>query len=379
MSASFVKRFSDNDDATSITYKRFSETPEDKYPTFSICFKGAHFYWPYDLDLYNAFELTVEQYVRMLRGKPAFRYEYEPSSRLFRRIPTFVSNASYALYDEFRLKFSDWLLEANFTTLGENHMRFFKKRSKETLNGTPFNISHRTPDMICFARGSTYTSKLIRIEDLLIFNRILMRNSMYANTEIRVFIHYPGQLIRSLAIPTFISSFRDYQYNKLLSFKISQSTIIRRRSACDSTIEDYDTYLTNQVINKTKCVPPYWKKMMNKSGLRMCTSNYELKIAYRYTQDWKSVTEAEQAARPCVDMYNIVGWNWLDPVGTQKSNESQIKFYYQEEYYQELKYLPDFDLETFISNIGGFVGIFLGYSMMQFPELIGKFLLNRLP
>ena len=34
--------------------------------------------------------------------------------------------------------------------------------------------------------------------------------------------------------------------------------------------------------------------------------------------------------------------------------------------------MPDFDLETFISNIGGFVGIFLGYSMMQFPQLLGN-------
>ena len=47
-------------------------------------------------------------------------------------------------------------------------------------------------------------------------------------------------------------------------------------------------------------------------------------------------------------------------------------FNYQEQYYQELRYLPGFDVETFISNIGGFVGIFLGYSMMQFPELLGK-------
>ena len=375
MSVSFVKRFSDNDDATSITYRKFSETPEDKYPTVSVCFKGAHFHWPYDLDLYNAFELTAEQLQLMLKGKPSFRYEYQPSSRLFRRIPTFVNNQSYASYDKFHLKFSDWLLEAKFTTLDETDSRFSNTRSNETVIETSFNISYQIPDTICFARDSTYTSKLIRIEDSLIFDRRLMESGVYANTEIQVFIHYPGQLIRSLAIPSFISSFRDYQYEKLLTFKISQSTIIRRRSACNSTIEDYDTYLTNQVINKAKCIPSYWTEIIkDKSGLSLCTSLYQLQMVDKYTRDWKNVTEG--SSRPCVDMYNIVGWNWLDPVGAQKSDESQIKFYYQEQYYQELRYLPDFDLETFISNIGGFVGIFLGYSMMQFPELIGKFHLN---
>ena len=78
----------------------------------------------------------------------------------------------------------------------------------------------------------------------------------------------------------------------------------------------------------------------------------------------------EGYSRPCVDMYNIVGWNWEDVEGVTKSDEIRITFYYQEQYYQELEYLPDFDAETFISNIGGFVGIFLGYSMMQFPELL---------
>ena len=79
----------------------------------------------------------------------------------------------------------------------------------------------------------------------------------------------------------------------------------------------------------------------------------------------------ENHDRPCTDMYNIAGWNWLEIDGRKKYHEIQIKFYYEDQYYQELEYWPDFDLETFISNIGGFVGIFLGYSMMQIPEVIG--------
>ena len=72
-------------------------------------------------------------------------------------------------------------------------------------------------------------------------------------------------------------------------------------------------------------------------------------------------------------MYNIAGWNWLDAEGTKNPEEARIEFTYQEQYYQELEYLPDFDLETFISNVGGFVGIFLGYSLMQLPGLLGRF------
>ena len=60
-------------------------------------------------------------------------------------------------------------------------------------------------------------------------------------------------------------------------------------------------------------------------------------------------------AAPCNDMFITLAWNWqiLDNAG--KSDEIQIKFDYQEQYYQELRYRPDFDVETFISSIGGFV------------------------
>ena len=97
-----------------------------------------------------------------------------------------------------------------------------------------------------------------------------------------------------------------------------------------------------------------------------CTSPKTLQTIYNYTKSWKEFI-LQQKTRPCIDMYNIVGWNWVNREKENTSEEVVIKFTYQEKYYQELEYLPDFDLETFISNVGGFVGIFLGYSLMQVP------------
>ena len=251
---------------------------------------------------------------------------------------------------------------------------FITTKDRGTLSELPFRISYHTPDAICFSRDSTYVSNLIRMDDLLTFNRNLLENNMYKDTEMQIFIHHPSQLIRSLAMASFTSSFHDYQRSKLLSFKLSQTTLIRKRYdyriPCSSTIEDYDRYLMNVVINKTSCIPPYWKEdILDIPEFEECTTQEQLQTVYKYITEWENMMA--QNSHPCIDMYNIVGWNWLDVEGTKKSDEIQIKFYYQEQYYQELEYLPDFDLETFISNIGGFVGIFLGYSMMQFPELIG--------
>ena len=375
MTTTFVKRFTENDNSTSITYRRFNNEPKDEYPTFSICFEGTPFHWYHDIDIYKAFELRTEQYELMLKGRPAFRYQYDPSSKSFRKMSTFVKNEPNAAHKEFHVQLIDFLSEANFSSLNKDDSRFFANTDGGGLEEQPFTVSYHTPDHICFARDSTYVSNLMRTEDLLTLDRSLIKNDMYKDTKIKVFVHHPGQLIRSLAIPTFTSSFLDYKHEKLLSFKMSQSTAIRKRSdyrePCSSTINDYDKYLMNVVINGTNCIPPYWKEIVpDKPGITMCTSQEQLQMVYKNITDWENVMKRHD--RPCTDMYNIVGWNWVDIEGTKESEGIQIKFYYQEQYYQELEYLPDFDLETFISNIGGFVGIFLGYSMMQFPELLGN-------
>ena len=374
MSVSFVKRFNDNDNSTSITFKKYSQNPIDKYPTFSVCFKGPLLHWYYDLDIYNAFELRTEKFEMMLQGEPAFKYVYNPSLRLFSKRTAFLSNGSSFDWKKFHLKITDILLEAHFTSLDENNSRIFRNKGSGNSDEPPFTLSYQTPEMICFARDSKYFPNLIRIDDLLILNRRLIESGTYENSEIQILIHYPNQLIQSLAIPSFTSTFSDYQRNKLLSFKMSQSTVIRRRpdyhEPCNSMIQDYDMYLMHGVINKTQCIPPYWMEMItDKPGLEMCTTQEQLKRAYGFIHNWKNVMKEND--RPCVAMFNIVGWNWLAVEGEKQSDDIQIKFYYQEQYYQELEYMPDFDLETFISNIGGFVGIFLGYSMMQFPELLG--------
>ena len=47
-----------------------------------------------------------------------------------------------------------------------------------------------------------------------------------------------------------------------------------------------------------------------------------------------------------------------------------IKVSYMDDFYQETENVEDFNFESFFSSLGGFVGIFLGYSMMQIPEIL---------
>ena len=47
-----------------------------------------------------------------------------------------------------------------------------------------------------------------------------------------------------------------------------------------------------------------------------------------------------------------------------------LEFNYLEDMYQEVTNHRDFDIETLASNVGGFIGMFLGYSLLQFPQFL---------
>ena len=66
-------------------------------------------------------------------------------------------------------------------------------------------------------------------------------------------------------------------------------------------------------------------------------------------------------------MFSSVTYNWLSDTDNKLSN---ISFTYKEKYYEEILYDRAFNPESFLSNVGGFVGMFLGYSLMQLPEML---------
>ena len=61
--------------------------------------------------------------------------------------------------------------------------------------------------------------------------------------------------------------------------------------------------------------------------------------------------------------------------GAEEENEwsdPSIMFTYEDRNYEEITNSQSFDLESFASGVGGFIGIFLGYSILQIPELMAS-------
>ena len=372
MAVRLIDRFLENRDATSITYRRYSDTVQDRYPTYSMCFQGTRFHWNNDLGIFSAYELTYSDYERLLIGETPIKYQYNLTSRLYKRILTKMGNESTVNLTTFHVQFSNLLSSAKFEYENSSHtVKIETQEGQASVKSAPFHVGYHTPEMICFTRDSDDSVGSIRLHDDMNFNIPILNYSLYWGTSMKLFVHYPGQLMRSMDNPNFLSLFSEYQYGKMLEIKLSQGTVLRKRSdsieKCINETDTHDQFLMKEISRNFDCIPPYWIDILRVNmSLTECRSPKKLRDVYDYIKDTQRVAALYEP--PCLDMYNAVTY-YFQPM---LRNDPMMKLVYKDKFYQEIQYVKDFNFESFWSGIGGFLGMILGYSMMQFPELLGN-------
>ena len=362
----------ENKDKSSISYKQFNLTPLDKYPTFSVCLKGPEIYWNQEKLLFDRLGITSAQYAKLLTGK-GIKYQYNETSGLYHKesIDPSSDTSKILEFEDVSMHPSNIILGVDFVTEQDNHTAHYgsgKEGSK--LKRIPFYIGYQTPMEICFTRNSSYSADLTKVYDLLSLNKSMLDPGNHLNIQLRIIIHYPNQLFRSFDNPSFQSTLNAYTANKVLELKVSHVTILRKRKdsnvPCNETIENDDFVLQTEILDRIDCIPVYWKNLMPKHGDRkLCRSQTELERAHYHILRYKDIISTYDP--PCVDMTTLVTVvRDLD----QRKRHFRIKVQYTESFYQEIKNVRDFSFEIFWSSVGGFVGMCLGYSALQIPDLL---------
>ena len=357
--------------------KSFNHGEDSKYPSFTFCFKGARFRWFKDLDIFNAYGLNATQYELMLRGENAMRYVRYDLIRSYNKELVFLNHSEKTTFNNLYPKTADFLKYFHFNIekhASENHD---EKSSAKELGMFP---SYETTDKICFSRNSNDIPNSVRLYDLITLNSSFFR--MYEETILEIFVHYPNQLLSSFGRPKYSASFHRLMSilndtnPKTLEFKLSECKRLKKRynskNACNRTINNYDKYLIQKTGEKLEkrigCVPRYLKnKLTNMVGLKDCQSPYDLKEADKFIKDVKTIISENDI--PCDEMLLLT----IDSINNNPNptpSDISIQFFYTEKIYEEIKYLRAIGFENWLSNVGGFVGIFLGYSMMQIPEFV---------
>ena len=363
--------FSQNRDSSSIAYKPFNLSPADKYPTFSICLKGHQIYWQQEKFLFDTTGVTSSQYTEILRGAGT-KYNYDEETRLYLKESVGLDNISTVSFDQMLLNPTDLFVEVDLFAYDDRQStHYFALNKRPNSSKLPFRIAYQTADEVCLSRNSKDELDLTRDYDLISLSTSLLQSGNHLDLELRVITHYPGQLLRSFDNPSYSSTLASYDKHKLLELKVSHITTLRKRPTsnvpCNDTIIDDDMVLIEEIIAHCGCVPPYWKRLVsNNQGYEECYTTQQLINVSNAIENYRSFFSNYE--QPCTDMTAMVMIN--KDVKQDHEKHFGIKVTYTEDFYLEIENLKEFSFETFFSGVGGLEGIFLGFSVLQIPDLL---------
>ena len=364
-------RYTKNEDSSTVQYKTFNNKVNDEYPTFSICFSSTSWH-----SLHNQLSdalimkhaMNSEEYDQMLKG-----FEFE---RPIWKTQLGFSNFSSMNHESFDIKLASFLRifgiqdAIRFESKDITKLKQFGYRRKvdETW---PFYNGYQDPNMACFTRNSFDEMDLIRTVDLVWLDSEYFKRSRLL---LYVYIHQIGQLTRHLGNPDFKIYGQELSlgFNNKINLKLSHTSILRRREnakvPCNNELRDDDRRFREQVVDKVGCTPIYWKSLMSSDDkhIKFCNTTEQMYRVYLYLQNKEKIFP--MYTQPCDYMKVSVG------VVQQPyfADYVLLEIQYMDDNYQEFVNNRNFGFESLWSGIGGFIGMFLGYSFLQIPSSLEK-------
>ena len=380
MTAKETLRYFKNDDMSTISYKNFASSPQDTYPAFSFCLEKWARYFKKEISL----TLSIESpdFEKILMGKEIVKKgkrkekkgkkkekkgkkEKAPSEAGFD-----IRNISEANVTTFTMKLESLYQEIKFKTQHPNDSLTFN--SKKNLDKPlPFYVSYQDPLQVCFTRKDDNKENVIRREDVLNIRKSEL-DKLAPYSKFKIVIHHPNQLLRGIDAPIFGSSIKVFDWTrKLLPFRISQVSILRKRSdaniPCNNDLHDDDLKLRETVVEEVGCNPVYWKTLKSTTGKsETCNTPEEMKEVWNKLQNFSRLFSTYQPS--CNEMKFAVTYSQQQ--FKTKDDSLIMAFKYMDKNYQEIINEREFGLESFWSTVGGLIGIFVGTSLSQLPSFI---------
>ena len=126
--------------------------------------------------------------------------------------------------------------------------------------------------------------------------------------------------------------------------------------------------MSRWLMEEIGCIPIYLKAFLtNTTDYEICHAPLKLKQAHKIFDHIKKIVD--HFDKPCDEML-VLSIESINNNPTPMPNDISVKFVYAEKVYEEIQYIEAIGFNSWLSNVGGFVGIFLGYSMMQVPEFL---------
>lgn len=365
-----IKRYLDNNDTTVIEFQKFNASPNDKYPVITLCFHGKYgkFTLIYKEEVLRNYGLSVTQYRNMIIGN-----SNETELEIL-NLPDF--SLVTPTLEEMALSFST----TNRNDRAVNIMQKYKNENESHISQNksfipllkdsywPFYLSYQNPEQICYSQRSEFKQNFIKSSDYIRLNTGLL-NYMQEVGYVDIYLHYGGQTLRSFVKEVTSIAVTKHPPDKSVRIQVSGFSVIKRRLdaniPCNPNFENEDIDFLNHVTKKINCTPPYWKNLEGiASDLKPCVSSSNLQEAYKYSQYGNVGNVLDLLHPPCSEM------TMISSIDSITGSLLEVKFQYRNDKYWEIKNTRDFGMTSLWSDVGGFVGIFLGFSLFQLVEIL---------
>lgn len=363
------KKYFKNEDISSFKIKSFSGQTTNRYPDISICYIVAN------KSFYN---------------KRNFPYKM---TSLFEIFNDSNRNDGNDFTPQPMGVFEDaWVNSRNGIS---SHYRSFRDRTGQPMDRNVVTwLNAITP---CVTLKLDYTP----------FD-VLSRQNVYLNIEkmqkfkfMGVFIHHPGQLIKGIG-STYTSDMSNAaalwmripgKYTperNLADVFITQVKILKRRSKpddpCNEDLYDDDGRWVQEASRLLGCVPVFWKNIPlyfnNSTKSIPCTTYGQYMEAYKYAKNTGKIAMSYDPSCQTTTSISYSRIGSASKAGIYKLilNELNLKelillrISYKITEFEDITNERLFNQWDLFSQVGGTIGLLLGFTFLQIPDIIKNFL-----
>ena len=349
-----------DEDVTLVDFKTFHDTILDFYPSTSICLTV-----PYN-------DTKLQKYGNHVKG---FSYSEFLGGKFW------SDTMANIPYDEVALNPKDHFLSYRLMLRnGSIYSGNFGKN--DNANSTPKwplpFVSFTTFNTRCFGFDAPFIEgqKIVRYEAKVngeIFPKRVrpnIENWWFNERTFLILLHYRNQLLRTQSWkdrwPTRSNqSSESYQ----ISLDVSSMEVVQSRSKrnhmCNEVLTDYDDNVFESVITSVGCKPMYFT--LNNS-LPWCTAKEQMKRIGELHLSYFAIDNVDHIR--CRRLEKLQFAATEHDVEASATPTITIELSYKDLTYKEIKKVRAYGTQTLIGNAGGYLGLFVGYTLVSFPDML---------
>ena len=390
-----VYQYSLDQDLTRVNFRRFHTHEESVYPSLTLCFFDP--YLPEELEKY---ETTASEYTRFLQGQ------------------LFDDRLLNVSYGDVTLDFTKHLLGYDIWYSEKGCMwkknRFKREEQKQPSRGTirPIKqirqqISYKTLDEInknefgwkapyisysdpiqkCFTIDIPFKRKKIlrtfnvRIKTDVFQNKLrpskFVSNVWEGTTDgFMVIFNYPQQVISGN-----VKGKKNWPMRKkndsnsyVMEFNLQNLEVVhdrrKRRNQCKNFPFDQDSNELNNMVQMAGCLPQFIN--INNTNLPSCQTKNQMTDAYDALKEYFANRDDYVEDVCCRHLAKVDHDYWEYDMAGDGLDYFNITINYLDSKYREVKEIKAFTIYSLFGNIGGYVGIFIGYAFFHIPGILLK-------